>query len=220
MKIQSILLNIYESTFRPARYFGNIGADLLAANALRSLLFLVSFATLALFLTAVMNMEKLRMAGLAVQSLSHGSTQFSRAIPWNRLFLPIVTALNIFISGISRHIATVLFGDARKSFTTATSISGQAAVPWILLLTVYGLWNNFFPVIPEPGKTEPGYIFITGMFLFFAAWIWEGYICMRAFRAQYGQNLGRAALTFIAPVPVFLGSCCGSGIFLYLLNMK
>ena len=221
MSITGIIKSAYSVALRPGIFFQGKESHILEKESRWAIAVLLGGGTLLLFATSWLNIENLQKANMAMSAfpgVNPSFGKFSNAIPWNRLTIPVFWLFYIGMTGFTRHLATIVFGEKPVSLRTSVSISAFSVLPFLFVMILMGIYSNLFPTIPAPGTPAvPGYVVVLTFLLLIAVWLWEGYICIWGFRILYTQNRGRALLTFLSPVPVFLAGCCFAGGVIYFM---
>ncbi|MCE9599182.1 MAG: hypothetical protein K8S54_14560 [Spirochaetia bacterium] len=187
----------------PVEYFRRLDPENSLRPTLRLFLFLLLGATVLLFLAALANLSTLKEASVSMHATIPGlqSGGFANATPWNRLIFPLFWFVLIALTGLFRHATVTLFGESNRLLATTQAISFAGFVPGIVLFTLSGLIATFFPAVP--GSMQ-------GAGVRFSIWIslisvilsiiLDARICISGFKLRYGQNSGRAFVTWISPV--------------------
>ncbi len=197
--------DIIDPLIRPDDYFRRVDLDLFQ-SALKTLGIVLFMGTAAIFLTTAVNLKEIEMFNMAVQNqtpLAQSAWQksFQNALPWNRLTFPIFWFTAIFTTGALRHLFLTILGESRRKLAITQAVTIFGVLPMLVFLVLSSMVGNLAPGIPQPGEAmSPGGEFWLSIVLIPVAMIWDAFICLRAFRAAYGQNTGRAILTWIAPV--------------------
>lgn len=197
-------IDLVDPLLRPDDYFKSEDRDLFV-SALKTLGLILLVGTVLIFLTTLVNMKELEMFNLAIQNQTPivqagWQKSFQNALPWNRLTFPIFWFVVIFTTGGLRHLFLTVLGESRRSLGVTQAITIFGVLPLLLFLVVTSTIGNLSPNIPQPGETFAlGAEFWLSMVLLPVAFVWDGYICLKGFRASYGQNTGRAILTWLAP---------------------
>ena len=123
---------------------------------------------------------------------------------FTRLQFPLHFCIYVGFGAMVRWIGVSIFGESNRSLTELAFISAFAALPLFLMATFIGLINNLIPYGfhgASAGLTS-GRILGT-VLLLLAAYGWEGWICTTGLRRWFGQNPGRAVVTWLLP-PILL----------------
>lgn len=196
-------IDFIDPLLRPGNYF-ETERDFFQ-SALKTLGVFLGVGTLLLFITTAVNIKELEMFNMAIQNQSpvpqsDWQRGFQNAMPWNRLTFPIFWFVAIFTTGAMRHLFLMVLGENRRDLGVTQAVTIFGVLPMLCLLVLTGIIGNLSPTIPRPGAEYPlGTEFWLMLLLGPVCLIWDGFVCLRGFRATYGQNTGRAALTWLAP---------------------
>lgn len=197
-------IDFVDPLLRPDTFFRPEDRDLFA-SALKTLGIILLAGTALIFLTTAVNLKELEMFNLAIQNQtplvqSGWQKSFQNALPWNRLTFPIFWFVVIFTTGALRHFFLTILGESRRQLAVTQAITIFGVIPMLLFLVLTSVIGNLAPTIPRPGETMSlGFEFWLSIFLIPVAMAWDAYICLKGFRTSYGQNMGRAILTWLAP---------------------
>lgn len=202
----TLLSEIRTALLRPRSFFEKRRTEELFTSAVTALGMASVIYLVLLFLTAALNTAQLRhnmsiVQGMLPPAAREGiAMKFDAFIPWNRLAYPFVFALYVPVVALLRQGAVRLLGDARRSLADMQSITAYATIPIIVGMTLTGALGNLFPVLPEAGKPMHfGAVAVITLLTTLACGIWEAVVSVSACRTVYGQNTGRALLTWFLP---------------------
>jgi len=160
--------------------------------------------TFIVFLTAAFNSRAIDQAMAA----SGATLQFERFAPWNRLFFPVFAAVLLAIASASRWIMLSVLNEASRSFLRILSVSAFSLLPLFIVLLVSSALGNLFP----SGGIDSGRVFfLTTITALICALLYEAYATVRLCRQAFGQNTGRAILTWGSFYAALSIGCCGGG---------
>lgn len=165
--------------------------------------------TFIVFLTAAFNGRAIEQALAA----SGAALQFQSLAPWNRLFFPIFAAGLLSIAAASRWIMLSILDEPGRSFRRVAALCAFSLLPLFIVLLVSSALGNLFP----SGGIGSGRVFFwVTMAALSAALLYEAISMVRLCRQAFGQNTGRALLTWASFYGALSLGCCGGG-FLRLL---
>lgn len=205
MTLLRSVMNLLDGLVRPDRLLG--AGDLAAfRNTIERALVIVMLAlSIILFAVSALNWSAIREAEQSIgPALSARSGAESGSSPIWRFFFPILWLAFIGYYALIRQGAVRLFGDASLRYRDMFAASAFALTPAILSGGLAGVWNALVPLSLAAGNPESiqlrlYLVLVTTLFAF----IWEGWLAVKTFRHHLGQNAGRAALTWLAPL-IFL----------------
>lgn len=133
--------------------------------------------------------------------------------PYSALYMPFVWAVLLLFGAALRYVFTVLLGD-ETSFAQMLWIGTLAALPLIFVSGVFGVVNAALPMDPASivqGQMSTSASVRAGVqgFILLLAFVYEGFVCIAAFRGTLSQNTGRAVLTWLFPPFITFAACCG-----------
>ncbi|MEQ9366216.1 MAG: YIP1 family protein [Leptospirales bacterium] len=188
--------------------------EYLFRDALRLMALLLAASTVLYFLFTVLNLSELQQQVDAMRSYGPPSAVpawLQDGLPWNRFLFPLFWLLLIFYGGLVRHLVVRLLGEENASLARTQTVGLYASVPLIVLSIPGFALGVFFPYVPGPGVPAgmAGFAALLSTALLIGGYVWHAIVAIQALKRFYGQNTGRAFLTWaFAPfVGTFL--CCG-----------
>lgn len=165
--------------------------------------------TLLVFLTAAFNSRAIEQA----LAESGASLQFQKFAPWNRLFFPVFAAGLLAVAAASRWVMLSILDEPERSFSRILAVSAISLLPLLIVLLVSSALGN---LLPSGGIQSGRFFFIATLGCLSAALLYEAWTAVRLCRAAFGQNTGRAVLTWGSFYGSLSVACCGGG-FLHML---
>lgn len=198
------LKTILFATLRPARFFENERpVDQLLTWTVYGLGALLIGGTVILFATALIHMQEIMRAQEAITAYYTQTGRiplYEDPSPWKFLGFPVLWVILFAITAGLRHGAMAVFGDESRNFLTMLAITGLAYTPLVLIAIFHGLVNNLFPFASAvEDSLEIFYRSVAIMLVTLMGMILEARIAVRAFQEVFGQNKGRAVLTWFTP---------------------
>ncbi len=130
---------------------------------------------------------------------SRNNLEIFKIISTKALYAAVWLFIPSFFGGI-RFLFMKLLGDAKGAALDLISISFATSLPLLITSGIISISFDLFTLFSW-GRTQTGlYVLLNLAFIgLFLGWLWEGKTCMQAYKNLYGQNSGRAILTWISP---------------------
>ncbi len=186
----------------PRSYFENTERPILRRNALYGAGVLLVLLSLLVFLSALLNMEGLRQVQqefLRAMKIDPDLLPAS-SLPFSSLAFGLYWALLLALLGPVRHLMLRVLGEAERSLALAYWISIHGAVPMMLAGALITMFNNLLPpALSGPASAGGGARLVLTSLFAILSFGYELLLSTTGFRRHYHQNVGRAALTALAP---------------------
>ncbi|MBL8021338.1 MAG: hypothetical protein JNM27_16830 [Leptospirales bacterium] len=202
-KIFETLKKSFQAAFKPSIFFGRETVTPVSASLLRTIIFVFVIAS-PVALSAVIRAVFYPYKPLSPQrspvlnGLTGATTEYN--FPYDLIVFVLGWILFILFASTIRLGFLRVLGEKSRSFAIALFVTSFATVPPIAIAGIQRTLANLFPL-----SLLADYQFLLHLrivitfFILVAAWLWEGLICMRGFKAQVEQNRGRAVLTWLSP---------------------
>ncbi|XDD50771.1 YIP1 family protein [Leptospira sp. WS92.C1] len=113
-------------------------------------------------------------------------------------------AIPLIIAGIRFGFLKIL-GDKNGNFSDLLKLTLSTTIPILLLTGFVSVTYDLLPIFPWNRNVNSFLIQVGVSFVsFLIGFLWEGRLCLYAFKNFYGQNSGRAVLTWLSPGMIFL----------------
>lgn len=190
----------------PSTFFAeNHKNDRFFALALKDSLLLWTAITITLFVITVINLSAIRLSNLAFSSLTGTAPHANAYLPWSQLAFPIFWSVAPLAIGLIRHLFLIILGENERSIPKTQALALYAALPFALATGISAILGAAFPCVPLPGS---GFfscpMLLIGSVLIVAGGCADALFWIRGLRTVHHQNIGRAILTYISPLILFM----------------
>lgn len=173
--------------------------------ALKDSLLLWTAIAIMLFMVTAINLNSIRLSNLAFSSLTGNAPYANAYLPWSQLAFPIFWSVAPLAVGLIRHLFLIILGENERSFQKTQALALYAALPFALATGISAILGAAFPCTPRPGSG----FFSCPMLLIGSVFIITGgctdaLLWLKGLRTLYQQNIGRAILTYISPLILFM----------------
>lgn len=215
-KIRTGTQDLWSSVLRPSAFYTQVknqsGNDAVETGAMFltraavALLELMIVCVTVLVISALVSQEQIAVSLESMDAYLEADALvpvFGKTNPWEHLLFPVSWALIVGYDAVLRYATARLLGDTPVRFRSMLSVCMLAATPLILMGTGIAIYNNLFPFtrLTDGGA---GWRILIQWLLLLGAFLFEGYLCIHAFRILFGQNTGRAGFTWLAPTVFFI----------------
>ena len=174
-------------------------------QAIKDSMLLWMTITIVLFFVTVLNLNAIRTSNLAFSSLTGTPPHANAYLPWSQLGFPIFWSVAPLFVGCVRHLFLIILGENERSFQKTQALALYAALPFALATGLSAILGAVFPCMPRPGSG----FFSCPMLLFGSVLIITGgcadaLFWIKGLRTLHQQNIGRAILTYISPLILFM----------------
>ncbi|EHQ05106.1 YIP1 family protein [Leptonema illini] len=174
-------------------------------QALKDSLLLWTAITIMLFVVTVINLNAIRLSNLAFSSLTGTAPHANAYLPWSQLAFPIFWSVAPLTIGSIRHLFLIMLGENERSIQKTQALALYAALPFALATGISAILGAAFPCVPRPGS---GFfscpMLLIGSVLIITGGCIDALFWLKGLRTLYQQNIGRAILTYISPLILFM----------------
>lgn len=174
-------------------------------QAIKDSMLLWMTITVVLFCVTVLNLNAIKTSNLAFSSLTGTPPHANAYLPWSQLGFPLFWSVVPLIVGAIRHLFLVVLGERDRSLQKTLAIALYAALPFSLATGLSSILAAAIPCMPRPNSgmlSCPS--LLIGSLLIIAGGCTDIYVWIKGLKMVYRQNTGRAILTYISPLILFM----------------
>lgn len=174
-------------------------------QAIKDSMLLWMTITVVLFFVTVLNLNAIKTSNLAFSGLTGTPPHANAYLPWSQLGFPLFWSVVPLIIGAIRHLFLVVLGERDRSLHKTLAIALYAALPFSLATGLSSILAAAIPCMPRPNSgmfsCPP---LLIGSLLIVAGGCTDTYLWIKGLKTFYRQNTGRAFLTYISPLILFM----------------
>lgn len=210
----NIFNHVYKALFKPGDYFSSNSS---LAEELNSKIpykrFVIILLACAIFLVGTrLVRENSEFAGIKVKvasgmeaKIEQNRREYSEQNTFEKILFAKVSyvvmwlLIPVLVTGL-RFVFLKILGDNQGDFWDLLKLTLSTILPILFVTFLISIHYDFLPLLSWSTNSS-GLMIAIGVnsILFAIGYLWEGRLCVAAFKNFYRQNLGRAILTWLFP---------------------